>query len=299
MWAFFSSTSGPAMNILRNLLRDLSLDEFLEKSFTKLPYSCATAAAGMVHLLDWKVVEEIIKEKKSVLRVVQDGKVIKDYVDLTFEEARDHHRKGHTLLLRFAELSSAPLRALAKDFSESFYSKVDIQLYCSPEGHNAFGWHYDVEEVFIIQTQGSKSYTIRPNTVHPNPLVSSIPKDLEYEKEKTPMEIKVTLVAGDWLYIPSGWWHVARTQQESMHISIGIMPSSAVDLASYLPHFLSRAPFWRARLPIHKKFDSEQEEIAYYQQAMETLGRDLAKNISAPEFIKEFLQWKRSTASLE
>ena len=151
-----------------------------------------------------------------------------------------------------------------------------------------------MREVFIIQTKGSKAYSIRPNTVHPNPLVKSIPKDLGYENEKTPVEIKVTLDEGDWLYIPSGWWHIARTQKESMHISIGLMPSSAVDLAEYLPHFLAENPFWRTRMPIHTNFLNEDDEIQFYQDAMTKLGKELSNQISNKKFIRAFLKWKKT-----
>ncbi len=281
------------MKILEHLLGEDPNTTFLPKHFTKLPFSKPHGAKAFVEYLNWGMVEEVIKAKKSALRIVQDGKVIKDYVDLSYEEAISHHQQGHTLLLRFAEKSSPKLKSLSDDFKKSFHTEVDIQLYCTPEGHNAFGWHYDVEEVFIIQTKGSKSYTIRPNTIHPNPLVKSITKDLGYEKEKTPVEIKITLEEGDWLYIPSGWWHVARTQKESMHISIGLMPSSAVDLAEYLPHFLAQSTFWRTRMPVHLEFSTPEEEVSFYQDAVAKLGKELSNQIGSEDFIKEFLKWKK------
>lgn len=282
------------MQILERLLGESPEKTFLARHFTRLPFSSAGGAKEFTDLLTWKTVEDILSAKKSVLRIVQDGKVIKDYVDLGFSEAKKHHEQGHTLLLRYAEKSSKALKEVADDFQKSFHSPCDIQLYCTPEGHNAFGWHYDVEEVFIIQAKGSKIYSIRPNTIHPNPIVKSIPKDLGYEHEKTPIEIKVTLEEGDWLYIPSGWWHIARTQKESMHISIGIMPSSAVDITDYLPKYLAQNTFWRTRMPIHMKFETEQDEISFYQEAMAKLGKDLTNQLSTPEFIKGFLAWKKS-----
>lgn len=283
------------MQILKFLLGEDPKATFLPKHFTRLPFSKTHGAEQFKDLLTWQTVEEVIQAKKSVLRIVQDGRVIKDYVDLTFSEALEHHKQGHTLLLRFAEKSSTKLLALAEDFKNSFHTEVDIQLYCTPEGHNAFGWHYDVEEVFIIQTKGSKSYSIRPNTVHPNPLVKSIPKNLGYELEKTPVEIKVTLEEGDWLYIPSGWWHIARTQKESMHISIGLMPNSAVDIVEYLPKFLAKEPFWRTRMPVHMDFENKEDEIAFYQDAMGKLGQELAKQMSSRTFIEEFLKNKKKS----
>lgn len=283
------------MQILEKLLGEDPKKSFLDKHFTRLPFSRPQGARTFTQFLNWETVENVIKAGQSVLRIVQDGKVIKDYVNLSFPEAMEHHRQGHTLLLRFAEKSHPALKALAEDFQKSFHSVVDIQLYCTPEGNNAFGWHYDVEEVFIIQTKGSKAYTIRPNTIHPNPLVRSIPKDLGYEKEKTPIEIKVTLEEGDWLYIPSGWWHIARTQKESMHISIGVMPSSAVDIVDFLPTHLAQNTFWRTRMPVHMEFPSKDEEIAFYQDAMAKLGKDLGAQLSSREFIEKFLKWKKNS----
>lgn len=281
------------MKILTTLLGESPETTFLHKHFTRLPFSRPHGGEPYRSYLNWKMVEKVLSTKKSVLRIVQDGKVIKDYVDLDFEQSKKHFEQGHTLLLRYAEKSSPELQSLARDFSEAFHTEVDIQLYCTPEGHNAFGWHYDVEEVFIIQTQGSKSYSIRPNTIHPNPLVQSIPKDLEYEKEKTPIEINVTLEAGDFLYIPSGWWHIARTQKESMHISIGLMPSSALDIVRFLPSYLSKDVFWRTRMPVHLNFQNEEEEINFYQEALGKIGSELSVKMKDKEFISAFLKWKK------
>jgi 50S ribosomal protein L16 3-hydroxylase len=282
------------MKILQMMLGEDPRNDFLPKHFTRLPFSKTHGACQLANLLDWKMVESILTEKKSVLRIVQDGRVIKDYVELSYDEALNHHNQGHTLLVRFAEKSSPKLLALAQDFKNSFHTEVDIQLYCTPEGNNAFGWHYDVEEVFIIQAKGSKKYTIRPNTVHPHPLVKSIPKDLGHEQEKTPIEINVTLEEGDWLYIPSGWWHIARTQKESMHISIGLMPNSAIDIVEFLPQFLAQKAFWRTRMPLHMTFDNLDEEIAFYQEAVEKLGKELTTQMSSRSFIEQFLKSKKT-----
>ncbi len=281
------------MKILQKLLGDMPSSQFLEKHFTRLPHSRPGGALSFTNHLDWSVIEKIIREDKSVLRIVKDGKMVSDYVKLTFDEVRKRHEEGCTLLVRFAEKSDPALKALANDFSGPFKTEVDIQLYCTPEGHNAFGWHYDVEEVFILQCKGSKHYTIRPNTIHPNPLVKSIPKDQGYEQEKSTAAIQVTLEEGDWLYIPSGWWHRAETKSESMHISIGLMPRSALDLIEAFPGFLAASPFWRTRMPVHLEFSSEDEEKEFYQSAMMKLGQDLARQFADPEFLKFYLKKKK------
>ena len=284
------------MQTLKKLLGVVSLEDFLGKNFTRIPFSLPHGADSFRSYLDWDGVEKIIQEDKSVLRIVKDGKMVSDYVKLTYPEVRKHHEEGKTLLVRFAEKSDSRLKELAEDFAQSFRTEVDIQLYCTPGNHNAFGWHYDVEEVFILQCQGSKHYTIRPNTIHPNPLVKSIPKDQGYEKETSTTAIQVTLEEGDWLYIPSGWWHRAETRKESMHISIGLMPRSAIDLLEAFPEYMAKNAFWRTRMPVHLDFKTDEEELAFYQDAFKKLGADLAKQFADPDFIKDYLKKKKDRA---
>ena len=63
--------------------------------------------------------------------------------------------------MRYTERSSAKVEALAEAFA-AFHAPVDIQVYLTPDQQQAFGWHYDLEEVFIIQVQGCKEYTSAP-----------------------------------------------------------------------------------------------------------------------------------------
>ena len=281
------------MKILEQILGEDPRKQFLPKYFTRIPFSLPKSTNSLKELLTWKEIEKILHSQKSILRVVKNGKMVKDHAKFSYDEALKYYNQGHTLLIRYAEEGSEAFKEICRDFESSFHTKVDVQLYCTPEGHNAFGWHYDVKEVFIIQARGSKTYTIRQNTIHPNPLVSSIPKDLGYEQEKSSLELKVTLEEGDFLYIPSGWWHIARTESESMHISIGLMPSSAVDMAEYLPNHLAKSHFWRTRMPIHLEFSSLEEEISFYEDAMKKLGKNLVQEISSKEFIQNFLRWKK------
>ena len=47
-----------------------------------------------------------------------------------------------------------------------------------------------------------------------------MPHDMQFERETTPV-IACTLLRGDWLYIPAGWWHVAFARTDSLSISAG------------------------------------------------------------------------------
>src|SRR5262245_16307375 len=114
------------MRILEQLVGEDPRTTFLPKHFTKLPFSRTGGGKEFLNLLDWKTVEEVLGAKKSVLRIVKDGVMIKDYVDMSYAEALDFHNKGNTLLLRFAEKSSPRLQELCNDFKKSFHTEVDI-----------------------------------------------------------------------------------------------------------------------------------------------------------------------------
>jgi ribosomal protein L16 Arg81 hydroxylase len=91
-----------------------------------------------------------------MLRVLRDGSLALDQARLSWAGAQGHYRRGHTLLVWHAERSSAMLEALAEAFANFFHAPADIQVYLTPDQSQAFGWHYDLEEVFIIQVHGCK-----------------------------------------------------------------------------------------------------------------------------------------------
>src|SRR5204863_6894279 len=72
--------------------------------------------------------------------------------------------EGYTFVVRHAERCDAKLRDLAANFESDFAAPVNIHLYSTPTSEFGFGWHYDAEEVFILQTAGAKTYELRKNT---------------------------------------------------------------------------------------------------------------------------------------
>ena len=77
-----------------------------------------------------------------------------------------------------------------------------------------------------------------------------MPEDMGYERETSRLRMTCRLEAGDWLYIPSGWWHIARTQAASLHLSIGVMPVTRLKLFAFLARYLAQFPFWCQRLAL-------------------------------------------------
>jgi len=199
------------MHVLHDLLGPVPVREFFERHFTRAPFAMPDQATLYVQDFSDADFAAMVEDSRSLLRIVRDGHLVHDRARLSWVEAQAYYRGGHTLLVRHAERASAKLQALAEAFARVFHAPVDIQVYLTPDKSQAFGWHYDLEEVFIIQVQGCKEYTVRQNTLNPWPVWDNLPAEMHYDRETSRVRLTCRLEAGDWLDIPSGWWHIAET----------------------------------------------------------------------------------------
>lgn len=211
--------------MLSTLFPDLTRERFLQEHFQRAPLARATTAGRLVRKLTWATVERLVPHQPDTL-VVRNGKLRTDEPPVTFQEALTLFREGHSIVLRRCERYDEGLAEVAAAFARELEGEVVIQVYLTPAGFHSFTWHYDCEDVFIAQTAGKKEYLLRENTVNPRPKLSAMPRDMEYERETTPT-MASTLIAGDALYVPRGWWHVARSEEDSMSISIGVLSPGA------------------------------------------------------------------------
>lgn len=279
--------------IIEQLLGDVSKSVFMEEYYLKLPFALPRCAQKFTQLGNWETVQAILAQPDPDVLVVRqgrrwDGKEIPSYA-----QARELHASGYTVVIRNAEKHDARLAELAAGFHEEFQAPVDIQIYCTPANQHGFGWHYDPEDVFILQTQGSKEFSLRKNTVNPWPLVETLPRNMAYEREIMPL-MKCRLLAGDWLYIPAGYWHVARADEEAISLAVGVMSTAAIDVYEFLRPRLLSSLMWRQRLPTPGKASplSDQELLERYRALFAELAEDLARQIRNEEVVRLFLASK-------
>jgi ribosomal protein L16 Arg81 hydroxylase len=200
------------------------LPAFMREHFQRAPFARPAVARRAMRLLTWDTVRRLVEAGADML-VVRNGQLVDDR-PATFAEALTMFREGYSLVLRRCEKHDAALRALADSVAGEFEGDVSIQVYATPANHHSFGWHYDCEDVFIAQTLGRKEYFLRANTVNPEPHIERMPRDMHYEREVT-TGMASTLEPGDWLYVPRGWWHMARAYEDSLSISIGVLSPAA------------------------------------------------------------------------
>jgi ribosomal protein L16 Arg81 hydroxylase len=176
---------------------------------------------------DWHALDELLAAKPAPdVLVASRGQLVDTPAPKNETEARQLMRRALGVVIRKAEQHHAGLAELARHFSRDLPGEVHIQIYATPAGSHAFGWHYDAEDVFIAQVSGAKDYYMRANTVAPV-RAENRPDFSVYEAETSPL-MSARLIPGDWLYIPARWWHLVRSVDDALSISIGVMPALTV-----------------------------------------------------------------------
>lgn len=276
--------------ILERLLEQMPVATFIQDYYLKLPFARPGGCRNLAPLGSWQAVERLLAQPGVDVLVGREGRRWEGTGPPSPAEARGLVAEGYTVGIRHADKHDAQLADLAAQFHTAFLAPIDVHLYCTPAGEPGFGWHYDAEEVFILQTVGAKQWWLRKNTVHPWPLVETIPLDQRYEREIMPI-MRCHLTAGDWLYIPSGYWHRTQAGAESVSLSVGVRSPSAMDVYEFLRPRLLESLRWRQRLPPRGVASplTDEERVRHYQTLFRELGDDLAKLVSQEEFVRAFL----------
>jgi 50S ribosomal protein L16 3-hydroxylase len=217
--------------MLREWLAPLSLEVFVQDHLGQLPHAQPGAAAPMRHLLDWKVLADILATRPRDVLIARAGRLVDVAIPRDLAELRKLMDQGLGVVIRNSERQHRGLAELARAFAVDLPGEVHVQLYVTPAGTQTFGWHFDFEDVFIAQTVGIKDYYFRANTVSGELAAGTQPDFSTVRQEKSAL-FASQLIPGDWLYIPRRWWHLVRSVQDSLSISIGVLPEELRSRAS-------------------------------------------------------------------
>jgi 50S ribosomal protein L16 3-hydroxylase len=281
--------------ILQQLLGQIPASKFLEENFYRSPFALAGGCRGVIEWDAAATCERLLPQDGLDLLVTREGHPWTGPPVNSAAVGQAALADGYTLCLRHADRHDPALAKLAADFQADFLAPIDVHVYCTPAERPGFGWHYDAEDVFILQTEGTKDWWLRKNTVNPWPLVETIPADMRYEREIMPA-MHCTLAAGDWLYIPAGYWHRTSAPQVSTSLSIGILSPSGMDLFDFLRTELLQDMRWRQRWPVLGSANpkSEAELAAESAAVLAELAHDLQRKFASPALLKKFLAGRKN-----
>jgi ribosomal protein L16 Arg81 hydroxylase len=275
--------------LLDELLEGVPRSTFLREHYLQRPFARRGAAERLKNLATWSLIDWLIDETPCDLMIVRAGALWPGERP-SAREARALYEQGYTLVLRQPDRHHAALAELARTFSAELHGSINLHIYCTPAGHHGFDWHCDPEEVFIFQTVGRKDYLLRENALAPLPLLETMPRGVHAARETTPL-VECQLAAGDWLYIPGGYWHRASAPEEALSLSIGLMPPTLVDALDYVRAALVRNPAWRRRLPAlgHASELSDAQKQELCQGLFAELGSQLQHTLADPALPLRFL----------
>jgi 50S ribosomal protein L16 3-hydroxylase len=209
--------------MLDEWLAPASVHDFVRGYFGRTPHARPGAAARVVPWFDWATLGRVLEQGPPDMLIASRGQLVEVPLPRNLSDVRRLLAARLGLVIRKSERHDRQLAQLARAFGQHVPGDVHIQLYVTPAGTQTFGWHYDFEDVFIAQTAGMKDYHFRDNTVARGTPVGAQPDFSCVRRETSPL-FGSQLIPGDWLYIPRRWWHLVHSVEDSLSISIGVLP---------------------------------------------------------------------------
>jgi ribosomal protein L16 Arg81 hydroxylase len=160
--------------------------------------------------------------------------------------------RGASIVANDVDTLSSGLRKAADILEAELSGKVQSNLYCSWQQHQAFPVHMDSHDVFALHVEGEKVWRIYEGKIdepinHPafNQIntknAGSMAGDLLDE---------ITLRPGDILYIPRGVFHEALASTEGcIHLSFGVTHVIGYDVLALLLEKALEDPEFRKNMP--------------------------------------------------
>jgi hypothetical protein len=159
-------------------------------------------------------------------------------------------RDGATLVVDSLDWLHAPLGQLARNLERDLGVDVHVNGYAGWREATGLDLHWDRHDVMVLQASGRKLWHVYEPTRR-FPLASDTAPN---EKPDGDPACVLTLSAGDVLYIPRGWWHVAVPCGEpTLHLTVGLRGRTALDLMTWLVHGdLAQQEIMREDIPSQK-----------------------------------------------
>lgn len=155
--------------------------------------------------------------------------------------------QGGSLVLNDIESLVPDIKRLAANMKQIFGGQIQANLYVSMDSIPAFDSHFDVHDVFVFQAEGQKVWRLyqqRFEAPIAHPKFDQLTQ-AQHDQAKGSLLAEITLKAGDFLYIPRGYYHDAlATKGPSVHLTLGLTRPIGLDIISLLfEAALDRAAF--------------------------------------------------------
>jgi len=270
-------------------IEPLTVSEFVARHLGTRYLLAKPGVPRFRELVRWDEINRALRHARfsaDRLRLVQSGKTIPTsaytFVDddasgassLNARRFEQFLAKGATLSINKVDELFPEVQTFAESCEEHFRIPVGVNLYAGWRTDNGFDLHWDRHDTLILQVAGRKQWTVyEPTVEHPldDRLLAPAP---------TPTGAPVwegLLEEGDLLYMPRGWWHIARPLDEpTLHLTAGIRHRTAATLLKWVGAELNKQTAFRADLPVKGSAD---DQVAYAAALREMVTAALTDDV--------------------
>jgi ribosomal protein L16 Arg81 hydroxylase len=204
--------------MLKRWMAEGAYRNFVAHRTGHMPFAQIGVVPEEAQVFDWATLDRVLADRAADVLVVRKSELLPEAPPRSADQVRSLFSRGAGIVVRRAERHDEGLAALAHSFAEELGGSAHVQLFVTPGKTHGFGWHYDEEDVCILQTQGTKTYYFRENTQE---VVPGQVDFTRFQNETSPL-MSCTLDARDMLYLPRHMWHAAKANEDSLSISLGI-----------------------------------------------------------------------------
>jgi ribosomal protein L16 Arg81 hydroxylase len=250
-----SAQASKAVEGFADLIAPLPEDEFFNSFAGKKPVHIPGAADKFAFAMSWDLMNAILDQNAiwttHTLQLVLDKGVLRPdlyaYEGLArdgnrtplvdFDKVRALIRQGASIVLNEIETLTPGMKRISEILGRRPGGKVQGNLYCSWQKHQAFDVHFDTHDVFAMQVSGEKVWRIyqrhfKDPINHPAFKV----KDPAFNHaHKGALLTEFTMRPGDLVYIPRGFYHEAMAETDAtVHMSFSVVPMIGLDVMTML-----------------------------------------------------------------
>lgn len=234
--------------MIESLISPLSIEDFLRSYHSITAYHSAGDSERFSDLFQWTDVNDFLSNSRvgdDSINLVGNGRKVPF---LSVEVLREQVISGQTIEIDNLQEVDPTIRAMCDACSAEFNTEVNINAYISHPAAQGFNLHYDLQDVFIIQTEGIKRWCVyEPTEIWPTRAKSD-----DLDPTSVPY-LEILLRPGDVLYIPRGHWHKAQAVEPCVHLTVTVPFTNGKSVLTHIIEEISHThPIFRKDLPIHK-----------------------------------------------
>ncbi len=201
------------------------------------------------------------------------------------EKVKSWLRRGASIVANDIDTLTPGLISAANALENRLGGKVQSNLYCSWNQHQAFPTHFDTHDVFALHVAGEKVWRIYEGRLE-NPIANESFNGLSHEfhmENRGAVAEEITLKAGDVLYIPRGLYHDALASSDGcIHLSFGVTNIIGFDVMSLLFEKAMTEPLFRQNIP------ASEDEVSAWIASMVTRLTEIGQSQEIKTAVQQF-----------